>query len=311
MASVPRPGSLASRLGQSSTILVVEDEPDIATFLGAFFRASGTQVVHLDPESASDAVEAAVQLGAACALVDLNLGGISGFDILEAIRDDHRVSLMPVVIVTADSRPATRERAVGLGAAAFIPKPFNVKDLFATVKALVEGDPLLGDAGEEASDTDATLRRGALRGGLLPADVLAHRLAAAVAGARRERASVAFAIVRLVGSAAGQPAVVSELATHLDSSLGGAEVLGASAPDELAVLFPACDATRASAALAAAIGSEPVELVLPAGRTVSARCTAGVASSPEHATTGDELYMAADAALADAVESDQPVAVAR
>ncbi|GAC1386543.1 MAG: hypothetical protein NVSMB4_13690 [Acidimicrobiales bacterium] len=137
----PRPGSLASRLEETParTVLVVEDEPDIAGFLGAFFRASGTNVVHVDPLTASEVVERAVELDAACALIDLNLSGITGFDVMEAQRADERVTSLPVIIVTADARPATQQRAAALGAVGFVPKPFNVKDLLSTVEALLEG----------------------------------------------------------------------------------------------------------------------------------------------------------------------------
>jgi CheY-like chemotaxis protein len=308
---MPRPGSLASRLGSSSTVIVVEDEPDIATFLGAFFRASGTEVVHLNPATTSEVVETAVELGAACALVDLNLDGLSGFDILQALNDDPRASMLPVVIVTADSRPATRERSVSLGAAAFVPKPFNVKDLFATVRALVEGDPLLSDHGSERTDAETSRRRGALRGGILPSEVIHDQLGAAVAGARRDHSHTAFALVRVVGAAAGQQAVTSEFAAKLDESLVDADVLGASATDELAVLFRGEDAKGAQIRLTAALGDGPIDVALPAGRNVSVEWAAGVAGCPEHAGTGDELYMAADAALADAVDSGQSVATAR
>jgi len=311
VATPPRPGSLASRLGHVTTIIVVEDEPDIATFLAAFFRASGTEVIHTDPKSTTEVVELAVANRASCALVDLNLGGLSGFDVLEALHHDERLAAMPVVIVTADARATTRERAVGLGAAAFVPKPFNVKDLFATVRALVEGDPLLAESTDEATSADAEVRRGALRGGLLPAHVLQHRLSNAVAAARRSRVSVAFALLRVTVGGSGQPAVMAEVATVLAEALATAEILGATAPDELAVLFPADDADSAGSHLTAALGDKPMDLDLPAGRKVSVQCAAGIAASPAHATTGDELYMAADAALAEAVESGQVLATAR
>jgi hypothetical protein len=191
-----------------------------------------------------------------------------------------------------------------------VPKPFNVKDLFATVRALVEGDPLLAEKGGVPTSA-ASLRRGALRGGLLPADVLQQRLAGAVATARRNRASTAFAIVRVVGPRPNQAAAMVELATMLTGALAEAEVLGATAPDELAILFPAEDADSAGKDLTTVLGDEPLDVELPAGRTVTVQYSAGVAGSPEHATTGDELYLAADAALAEAVESGRLLATAR
>lgn len=311
MVTPPRPGSLASRLGRTSTVLVVEDEPDIATFLGAFFRASGTEIRHVNPTTVSEVTELAAGIEAACLLLDLSLDGLSGFEILEAFRDDPRLSATPVVIVTADSRPATRERAVGLGAAAFVPKPFNVKDLFATVRALVEGDPLLATESSDAPTKAARVRRGALRGGLLPPEILQRRLAVALEEARPGAVPVAFALLRVLGAGGGQPAVMAEVATVLAAALADAEVLGSTAPDELAVLFTGETAAAAVLALTDAMGDGHLELTLPAGRSMSVRCAAGVAAAPEHAGTGDELYMAADAALADAVDTGLLLTVAR
>jgi GGDEF domain-containing protein len=102
-----------------------------------------------------------------------------------------------------------------------------------------------------------------------------------------------------------------ELARMLAGALADAEVLGATAPDELAILFPAENADRAGKELTTVLGDEPLDVELPAGRTVTVQYAAGVAGSPEHATTGDELYMAADAALAEAVETGRPLATAR
>jgi CheY-like chemotaxis protein len=310
MASTPRPGSLASRFDVTSTVLVVEDEADIATFLGAFFRASGTEVVHVNPSTPAEVVELAAARSAKCALVDLNLGGLTGFDILEAMRHDERVNLIPIVVLTADARSATRERAVELGAAAFVAKPFNVKDLFATVQTLVEGDPLLGE-GESNHVSGAWLRRGALRGGLIPAEALHARLDEAVATAGRAGGTACFALIRVTGTTGHQAAVMTELATRLADALPHAEVLGASAPGELALVFPAEAAATAGKLVIDTLGSEAFNVTLPAGRVVSVAYAAGVASWPDHATTGDELYMAADAALAEAVDSGQPVTIAR
>jgi CheY-like chemotaxis protein len=310
MGSTPRPGSLASRFDITSTVLVVEDEADIATFLGAFFRASGTEVVHINPSSPAEVVEMAAARSATCALVDLNLGGLTGFDILEAMRDDDRVNLIPIVVLTADARSATRERAVELGAAAFVAKPFNVKDLFATVRTLVEGDPLLGE-GVSNQVSDASLRRAALRGGLIPAEALHARLDDAVAAAERAGGTACFALIRVTGAPSDRPAAMTELATRLATALPHVEVLGASAPGELALLFPAEAATTASKLVTDTLGCDAFEVTLPAGRIVTIGYAAGVASWPDHATTGDELYMAADAALAEAVDSGQPVTIAR
>lgn len=298
--TTPRPGSLASRLdgarAANKAVLVVEDEPDIASFLAAFFRASGTEIVSLDPSEPADVVERAAELDAACMLVDLNLGGLSGFDVLEAVAGDPRVARIPIVIVTADSRPATQERAAALGAVGFVPKPFNVKDLFQTVQELVDGDA----AHRERDAAPA----------LISADALRRRLDEAVRGARHTHASITLALIRLTGPAAS-PVVVHEVARCLEPMIDGAEVLGATGADELAVLLTDCGPTQAQGSVGSALAGGEIDVELAPGRVVTIGVRVGLAASPQDAVTGDELYMAADTALAEAVDTGEPVVAAR
>ena len=301
--SHPRPGSLASRLAgtPTRTVLVVEDEPDIASFLGAFFRASGTDLVHVDPTTTAEVVELAVSTGAACALVDLNLSGLTGFEIIEAFRADDRVAAIPVIIVTADARPATQQRAATLGAVGFVPKPFNVKDLFATVQAILDGNDAQ-DGGADADHSSGT--------DLITADAVHDRLGAAVAAGRRMKTPTTFALIRLTGSSAS-PAVMGEVGRAVAGGLTGAELLGATAADELAVLFAADGPDAVAAALAALLGEGRLDLQVAPGRAITVEVRAGVAGAPDHASTGEELYMAADIALADALDTGSATATAR
>ena len=303
----PRPGSLASRLAgaPTRTVLVVEDEPDIAGFLGAFFRASGTEVVHVDPTTTAEVVEEAVRLDAACALVDLNLTGITGFDVIEALQADERVAGIPVIIVTADSRPATQQRAAALGAVGFVPKPFNIKDLFTTVEAILDGR-----AGDDAPETDPTDPERATGTQLISAEAVHARLAAAVATGRRTNVSTTFALIRLAGTSAS-PAIMGEVARALGPALPTGELLGATAADELAVLFATDGPEAAGAALAAALGDGRLDLHMGSDRVVTVDLRAGIAGSPDHATTGEELYMAADIALSDARSAGRATLTAR
>jgi len=321
----PRPGSLASRLGpEEAIVLVVEDEPDIASFLSAFFRASGTEVVHLDPASADEVVERAAALHVACALVDLNLSGLSGFDVLEAFAADERVADLPVIIVTADARPATQERAAALGAVGFVPKPFNVKDVFTAVQALVQeyqtraaGPTVIrprsepkqpaapkGRASYPPPPPPPELTHPVVHAPLLSADAVSARLAAVVDD------GATFALVRLAGAAAS-PAVVGEVARRIVEDVKAADVLGATAADELAVLFAGQSPADVQDDLLGALGHGRLSVELGRGRVILLDVRIGIAASPTHATTGEELYMAADVALADAIDASDALVVAR
>ena len=59
------------------------------------------------------------------ALVDLDMPGISGFEMLEHIRANPRLRDLPVVIVTSNEDMASIDRAYALGATSFVTKPVN------------------------------------------------------------------------------------------------------------------------------------------------------------------------------------------
>ena len=122
-----------SRLEPDSTIIVVEDERDIATFLRAFFRASGREVVHLDPTSPEDVAAAVDTHKPTCVLLDLNLRGFNGIEAFRRIREAG--ASIPVIVVTADPNPSTHRAALHEGVVAIVQKPFSAKHLYALVMA--------------------------------------------------------------------------------------------------------------------------------------------------------------------------------
>jgi DNA-binding response OmpR family regulator len=114
-------------------VLVVEDEHDIATFLRAYFRASGTDVVHVDPATPADVAAAVAAHNPSCVLLDLNLRGFSGLDAYREMRAAGTDT--PVIVVTADPNRATHRTALNEGVAAIVSKPFSAKELYSLVVA--------------------------------------------------------------------------------------------------------------------------------------------------------------------------------
>jgi DNA-binding response OmpR family regulator len=132
-AAFEKRGGLISRLEPRETVLVVEDERDIAIFLRAFFRASGTDVVHVDPSTPTEVADAVATHQPTCVLLDLNLRGFNGLEAYREIRE--RGAETPVIVVTADPNPKTHRTALNEGVAAVVHKPFSAKELYALVLA--------------------------------------------------------------------------------------------------------------------------------------------------------------------------------
>ena len=109
-----------------SIVLIVEDSENSAAMLELAFLG----IPGLDVRMAPSAAEALRILdggpGAVEAMVtDLNMPRMDGYELIRRVRADKRLSDMPIIVVSADTDPATPERIAALGVEAYFPKPFS------------------------------------------------------------------------------------------------------------------------------------------------------------------------------------------
>jgi CheY-like chemotaxis protein len=299
-----RLGSVARRLAATQRVMVVEDEQDIADFLRAYFRASGYDLVHIDPDTPLAVLEALDAQEPDCVLLDLNLRGFSGAEAYRLLRSDPRYALLPVIVVSA--RPDAQELVSATGGIdAFVTKPFNVNTL---AELVVERIASAAKVREASAADDVT--------GLLGHGYVEARLVDELTIAAPDHPA-AFALVRLrtlaeitttVGSE-GSRYVVQELIRRARAYLPDDAALGLTRTQELAVLLPGATADEAAQRLRTAIDGIGPTFQLPGGAEVKLRFAAGLAGYPDHAGDADSLYMAADSALADAVATDNDLVI--
>jgi len=72
-------------------------------------------------------------------VTDLNMPRMDGFELIRHIRGDHRLSAMPIIVVSADTDPDTPERVAQLGVNAYFPKPFSPAQVRRKVEQLLDG----------------------------------------------------------------------------------------------------------------------------------------------------------------------------
>ncbi len=119
-------------------ILVVDDEAEIRSLLGAVLQSKGFEVVAAEDGAA--ALQQVQRERPAVILLDLSMPRMSGMDALPEIkRLDGDV---PVIICTAHADLATAVRAMKLGAYDFLTKPFDVELLVLTLQRAVERNQL-------------------------------------------------------------------------------------------------------------------------------------------------------------------------
>ncbi|HKF84491.1 MAG TPA: response regulator transcription factor [Candidatus Limnocylindrales bacterium] len=114
------------------TILVVEDEPQIAALVRDYLEHAGFAVL---PAADGAAALATFRARRPDALVlDLGLPRVDGLDVVRAIRRD---STVPIVILTARGDETDRVTGLELGADDYVVKPFSPKELVARVRAVL------------------------------------------------------------------------------------------------------------------------------------------------------------------------------
>jgi PleD family two-component response regulator len=303
-----RPGSLSARLEASTRVLGIEDDADIAEFLRAYFRASGYDFVHCDPDDVDMAMAAVAEHRPDCVLLDMGLRGFSGIDIYRRLRagDAHR--LLPVIVVTADMTAGPKARATATGIDGFVTKPFNVNTLADLVGQRIDAARGLGEQGPVVDPES----------GVLSSAVLEARLNDEIEIARTGGQPLAFALVTLRAQPAlraglgadGLVRLVRALVARAEPFLPDDVTLGRTEDDELAVVAPALHPDQAAALLERILGRLRGPYALLGGGEVQVDPAAGVAGYPEHAMDSAGLFMAADAALADALDGSNLVRTA-
>jgi len=123
----------------SPSILVVDDEPDVAELFRQRFRREvrqGTYVMHFAASGAEalDRLAGEIEPALIAVLSDINMPGMDGLQLLAEIKQ--RFPDLPVMMVTAYGDEQRRRRAAEFGAAEFITKPVYFEQLKAQLREL-------------------------------------------------------------------------------------------------------------------------------------------------------------------------------
>src|ERR1700693_1640521 len=123
----------------SVSILVVDDEPDVADLFRQRFRREvrqGTYVMHFaaSGEQALERLAGEIEAQLIVILSDINMPGMDGLNLLGEIK--RRFPDLPVMMVTAYGDDERRRRADELGAFEFITKPVDFNQLRAQLREL-------------------------------------------------------------------------------------------------------------------------------------------------------------------------------
>jgi len=225
-------------------ILIAEDDPVAALFLGEALREKGHEVVAV--ASGPEAWEVlSSPTGPSLAILDWILPGLDGVSVCRRVREEVRDRYVYIIMLTARTGTTEVVRAIEAGMDDFMHKPYEIEELYVRLRAgqrIVQLERRLRARGTHDALTGLFTRKMIL-------DLLERELARH--GRDNDPLSVVMAdfdhfrsINDRYGSMVGDE-VLSEAAARLSSALRPYDSLGRYGGDELMLVLPSCSAHRA------------------------------------------------------------------
>ena len=126
-----------------STILIIEDDAPLRQTLADTLELNGFLTV-----AAANGIEglaAARRETPSLIITDIEMPGMTGFELLVALRQDEALRSVPVIVISAKVDRAATRRGMELGAADYISKPFTEDEVIRSITARLEKKELLDE----------------------------------------------------------------------------------------------------------------------------------------------------------------------
>ena len=131
-------GSLAST-PPMKRILIVDDSPAARSLVAAALDETET----LRAERISSGIEALKLLSTEdfdLVVTDVNMPDLNGLELLRFIKQNERLRHLPVLVISTDTTEQDCERALALGADAYLAKPFTLEELRQTIEKVTSDE---------------------------------------------------------------------------------------------------------------------------------------------------------------------------
>jgi EAL domain-containing protein (putative c-di-GMP-specific phosphodiesterase class I) len=142
-----------------ASVLIVDDAPANVALLTRLLRSADVRQLHGVTDS-REAVEVWLQVRPDLVLLDLQMPHLDGFEVMAALRaaaPDGQ--FVPILVLTADTTPTTRDRALSAGANDFLTKPFDRTEVVLRVRNLLQTGSLYAAVQRHNATLTAELER--------------------------------------------------------------------------------------------------------------------------------------------------------
>ena len=116
-------------------ILLADDQEELRLLLQATLEDEAYEI--LEAQTGSEALGLARSELPALVILDWMMPGISGIEVIRALKADPETRSIPVLLLTARNQVEDREQALAAGASAFLSKPFSPLELLRLVERLL------------------------------------------------------------------------------------------------------------------------------------------------------------------------------
>lgn len=124
---------------QRKTILVIEDEPDMASLIDLGLEVEGFSV-HTELCGKTGLMYAAAHCPG-LVMLDVRLPDIHGYQVAQELRKLYHPWVVPILMLTAMTQPVDQLRGFAHGADAYLTKPFDWEELLKTINLLLGETP--------------------------------------------------------------------------------------------------------------------------------------------------------------------------
>src|SRR5262247_1434585 len=118
------------------TIMVVDDDNDILDLARLVLEGGGYRVIQAC--SGADALRTVAGVRPDLILLDINMPGMDGWQVLRLLKVDERTSTIPVALFSIKSQVRDRVQGLQGGACAYVAKPFSYDELLGRVREILD-----------------------------------------------------------------------------------------------------------------------------------------------------------------------------
>ena len=126
---------VAVRAPAQSTILIVDDEPNVIEIISYFLKEQGYQII--SAENGGDALSMVESHYPDVIILDVVMPDLSGIEVCRRLKSEDGTRYLPVILVTAREDTTSRIRGKEAGADDFLDKPVNELELLTRVQSLL------------------------------------------------------------------------------------------------------------------------------------------------------------------------------